>query len=67
MADSGGLPHELTLSAPYSWDLWVLWRSTDRRFLPSQLMQEDYNLLSDMIQLDSVFEKMKESYAKKDD
>ena len=53
------------LNDPNAYDIWTLWRATDRRFLPSQIMAEPEALLSDMITLDSVYEAIKE--AAKDD
>lgn len=61
-AEKSEIPSVIALSKPYSYDIWVLWRATDRRFLPSQLMQEDESLLSDMLLLDSAYEAIKDRY-----
>lgn len=37
------------------WKLWTLWRATDRRFLPSQLLNEPERPLHVMIELDGVY------------
>lgn len=56
------LPPVIRLSDPdRSYDIWTLWRATDRRFLPSQLMNEPEGLLMDMLTLDGIYEKIKEA------
>lgn len=42
-----------------AYDLWVLWRACDRRFLPSEIMQEPIKLLDDMLQLDGIYQNVK--------
>lgn len=37
---------------------WVLWRATERRFLPTDLRRQPEPLMSNIIYLDSIFEKM---------
>jgi hypothetical protein len=60
------LPPVITLNHPQAYDVWVLWRATDRRFLPSQLLQENDALLMDMITLDGAYEAVKEATKKED-
>lgn len=64
-AESNELPQVIAVSDISSYDLWVLWRATDRKFLPSQLMKEDESLLSDMIALDSAYEAIRSKYGNK--
>ncbi len=64
-AESNELPPVIAVSDISSYDLWVLWRATDRKFLPSQLMKEDESLLSDMIALDSAYEAIRSKYGNK--
>lgn len=37
------------------WDLWVRWRATEKRFLPSQLLNEPDRPFSVLIKLDSIY------------
>lgn len=51
------MPELIVLNNPaVAYDVWVLWRATDRKFLPSQLLQEPIGLLDDMLLLDGVYE-----------
>jgi hypothetical protein len=38
--------------------LWLLWRATEKKFLPSQLMIEPGEPLSVMLELDSYFDRI---------
>jgi len=40
----------------------VIWRALDRRFLPSQIMNEPEALLVDMITLDGAYQAVKDKY-----
>ena len=55
-----GLPPIIHMNDPQAYDIWVLWRATDRRFLPSQLLNEPAALLQDMLTLDGIYERMQE-------
>jgi hypothetical protein len=60
-AESGNIPPSLSLSNPeLAYDVWVLWMATGRRFLPSQLMQEPSVMLDDILQLDGLFNALKD-------
>jgi hypothetical protein len=39
-------------------DTWVLWRSLDRNFLPTEIRKQPDTLLNDILYIDSVFEAM---------
>jgi hypothetical protein len=54
------LPPVITLNHPSAYDVWVIWRALDRRFLPSQILDEPEDLLTDMITLDSVYNAIQE-------
>ena len=64
LVQSGGaeLPPIINLYNDEAYDIWVLWQATGKRFLPSQLLNEPESLMADILQLDSVFETMKEKY-----
>lgn len=54
------LPPIINLRNPaIAYDVWVLWRATERRFLPSQLLAEPIGLLDDMLYLDGIYEMLK--------
>jgi len=53
------LPPRVVLNHPEAFEIWELYRAFDRRFLPSQLLQEPDSWLSDMLTLDHLFESMK--------
>jgi hypothetical protein len=58
-----GLPELIQLNHPLvAYDIWALWVATDRKFLPSQLLQEPVGLLDDMLLLDSVYATIQEQY-----
>ncbi len=38
-----------------SWPVWLVWRATGRRFLPSQLLAEPQWLLDDVLALDAAY------------
>jgi len=55
------LPDELDISLDdfkEAYDVWVKWRATDRRFLPTDLRRQPEPLMSNILYLDSIFEKM---------
>lgn len=55
------LPDELEISFEdfeETYDVWVKWRATDRRFLPTELRRQPEPLMSNILYLDSIFEKM---------
>jgi len=56
----GGLPGIIELRNPEAYEIWVLWRALDRRFLPSQIMAEPQSWLDDMLTLDGIYETLKE-------
>jgi len=56
------LPPVIALNHENAYDIWVLWRATDRRFLPSQLLEEPEAMLADMITLDGAYEAIKDKY-----
>jgi len=60
--DDNELPPVIELNHPLAYDVWVLWRATDRKFLPSQIMEENEALLNDMITLDSVYEAIRKKH-----
>ena len=61
--DGSELPAVIALNCPdIAYDVWALWVATGRRFLPSQLLEEREDLLSDVITLDGVYEALKEKY-----
>jgi hypothetical protein len=68
-SEGAQLPPVIALNRPdIAYDIWALWMATGRRFLPSQLMEEPEDLLSDMITLDGAYQAIKEKYnANKDD
>jgi len=37
---------------------WLQWRATDRRFLPTDLRRQPEPLMSNILYIDSIFEKM---------
>jgi len=41
-----------------TYDTWVMWRATERRFLPTALRRQPEPLMSNILYLDSIFEKM---------
>jgi hypothetical protein len=71
MIDSGEdeeLPDELNLSQEdldTYWNIWALWRATDRRFLPSQLMAEPERPLLVMLELDGAYAMIERQEAKR--
>lgn len=38
--------------------VWVLWRATDRRFLPTDLLKQPQALMDAILELDGHFERM---------
>lgn len=38
--------------------MWLLWRATDRRFLPTELRKQPQDLLNDIIYIDLLMEKI---------
>lgn len=57
---SNGLPAVVNLHHPEAWDVWILYRAFDRRFLPSQIMAEPKSWLDDMLELDSLYNAMED-------
>lgn len=57
--NSATLPPVVALNYPESFDVWVLWRALDRRFLPSQIIAEPVAMLEDMLTLDGLYEALK--------
>jgi hypothetical protein len=57
--DGPSLPPVISLSTPEAFDIWVIYRALDRRFLPSEIINEPSALLSDMLQLDSLYEALR--------
>jgi hypothetical protein len=55
------LPAEIHLNNDNAYDVWVIYRALERRFLPSQIMNESESLLMDMVTLDSAFEAIREA------
>jgi hypothetical protein len=47
------------------WNIWTLWRATDRKFLPSQLMVEPERPLRVMLELDSAYTMIERQEAKR--
>jgi hypothetical protein len=45
--------------------VWILWRATDMKFLPSQLIREPQELTDNILYLDNIFEKMVNQKKKK--
>lgn len=39
-------------------DLWLWWRATDKRFLPSQLVDEPNRPMANILQIDNYFERI---------
>lgn len=72
MVDNGkseDLPETLELTAEELenfWEIWTLWRATDRRFLPSQLLAEPQRPLLVMIELDGVYALIERQIAKQE-
>jgi hypothetical protein len=65
---SGDLP-EITPNAKRLLDLfplWVFWQATGRRFLPSQLVREPLEMLTNFLQLDGMLAAMRESLKRED-
>jgi len=55
------LPDELEISFEdfeEVYDTWVKWRATGQRFLPTELRRQPEPLMSNILYLDSIFEKM---------
>lgn len=50
----------------YYWNLWTLWRGTDRRFLPSQLLAEPERPLRVMLELDGIYAIVERQIAKQE-
>lgn len=48
------------------WGKWVIWRATDRRFLPSQLSREQELELNTLLQCDDLFERISRQIAKQE-
>lgn len=48
------------------WEVWTLWRATDRRFLPSQLLAEPRRPLLVMIELDGAYALIERQLAKQE-
>jgi len=46
--------------------LWLLWRATEKRFLPSQLMDEAAQPLAVLLELDAYFDRIAEQIRKAD-
>lgn len=61
MAGDGSLPPVIELYDTRSYDVWTLWVATDRKFLPSQLMDEPEAILSDILTLDNIFEHIRKT------
>lgn len=57
-APPGELPETIVLNHPRAYDVWVLWQALDRKFLPSQILDEPEDLLTDMLTLDSLYNVM---------
>ena len=65
--DSDDLPDTLAVSKKdieYFWGKWVIWRATDRRFLPSHLSKEEERELATLLELDGLFGKVTRQMAK---
>jgi hypothetical protein len=59
--EGGGIPAPPNLNNPaLVYDVWVLWMATGRRFLPSQLLAEPTALLDDVLQLDGLYNSLKD-------
>jgi len=57
-SENEDLPDVLNLTRDdldFYWDIWTLWRATDRKFLPSQLMNEPERPLRVMLELDGAY------------
>ena len=55
------IPDELSIDLDEFHDayhVWVLWRATGRRFLPTELRKQPEPLISTIIYLDSIFDRM---------
>ena len=50
------LPPIISLHHPESMDIWAIYRAYDRRFLPTQLINEPISWLEDMLKLDSLYD-----------
>ena len=48
------------------WEIWTLWRATDRRFLPSQLLAEPRRPLLAMVELDGAYAIIERQLAKQE-
>jgi len=60
-SEGNNIPAPPTLNNPVlAYDVWVLWMATGRRFLPSQLLAEPTALLDDVLQLDGLYNSLKE-------
>jgi hypothetical protein len=53
------LPPVVTLHHPEAFDVWAIYRAFDRRFLPSQILEESSAWIDDMLALDGLFEALK--------
>lgn len=38
--------------------VWLLWRATDRRFLPTELLKQPQKLMDGILSLDDIFERI---------
>lgn len=61
------MPPVIVLNNPEAYDIWILYRALNRRFLPSQILEEREDLLTDIITLDSAYEAIKEKYNEAND
>lgn len=53
------LPPIITLNHPEAFDVWAIYRALDRRFLPSQIINEPVDWITDMLTLDNLYEALK--------
>jgi len=58
---SADLPDEVDLSEKEivsNWQLWLMWRALDKKFLPSELLKQDFRQLTILLTLDNLLEIM---------
>jgi hypothetical protein len=61
------LPAEIRLNDPEgAYDLWVLWHSLEKRFLPSQLKDEPEADLQDVMTIEAAYQAVKEAHDHQD-
>lgn len=66
-AEGSGLPPVIRLNDPdNAYDLWAVWHGLEKRFLPSQLINEPEADLEDVMTIESVYQAIKESRDNKD-